>query len=304
MNFTRIAHCTLGGLLLAGSFVLVGCADPVPSAAALVTGETGITAIATDDFFVYWSTQDGSVKRVSIDGGKPTTLISGQPPASTLAVDETHLFWASSDGQIARTPKEGGAAEPLAEAGHDTGFAIDPTHIYFTTSEGTVQKRAKDDGATTDLAAQQKVRSQFAIGGSSLVFATPPEDAAAVSEMRTDSGAVDTLVSGPRPDFVAISGSNLYWTNTGDQTVGVAQRDGSSVFQIPALGAQPSSVMGDDTYVYFADVSGAVNVATIRGGDAVQIAKGPTGKVSMAMDQTSIYWANSIDGSIITMPRQ
>lgn len=62
--------------------------------------------------------------------------------------------------------------------------------------------------------------------------------------------------------------------------------------------------MGDDTYVYFADAGGAVNVAAIRGGDAVQIAKGPTGKVSMAMDQTSIYWANSADGTILTMPRQ
>ena len=71
-----------------------------------------------------------------------------------------------------------------------------------------------------------------------------------------------------------------------------------------ALGAQPSSVMGDDTYVYFADFSGAVNVAAIHGGDAVQLAKGPTGKVSMAMDQSSIYFANSNDDAIIAMPRQ
>jgi hypothetical protein len=62
--------------------------------------------------------------------------------------------------------------------------------------------------------------------------------------------------------------------------------------------------MGDDTYVYFADVSGAVNVAAIHGGDAVQIAKGPTGKVSLTMDQASIYWANSEDGAILAMPRQ
>ncbi len=303
MSFTRRI---LESLLFAGSLALVGCADPLPSTSVLVTGERGITAIATDDFFVYYAKIDGSVMRVSRDGGTPTLVVSGQHAPGAVAVDEKHVYWSNEDGEIGRATKDGGTVESLVQAGHQSAFAVDASHIYFTTVEGTVQKRSKEDGSTTALAADQKVRTQFAVSGSSLVFATPSESGGAVNEMLTSSGAVDTLVSGQHgPNFVAISPSNIYWTNTGDQTVGVAQRDGSNVFQIPALGAQPSIVMGDDTYVYFADRAGAVNVAAIHGGDAVQLAKGPSlGKVSLTMDRASIYWANSEDGAILTLPRQ
>ena len=305
MNFT---HKILGSLLFAGSLALVGCSDPVSSAAPLVTGEQKIRALAVDDFFVYWATQDGSVKRVSRDGGKATTLVSGQQAPMTIAVDDKHVYWSGEDGTIARTAKQGGTEEVLAHAGHESWLAIDPTHVYFTTAAGTVQKRSKDDESMTALAADQQVTHQFALNGTTLLWA---DSNASVHELATGDGSADPLVPAQKqPDLTAISSTNIYWSNTGDvtkgeNTVGVARRDGSGVRLIaPTSASFASAVMGDDAFVYFGDLNGGVNVAPIEAGEATQLAQGPAGKVVMAMDATSIYWAHSAGGTIFTAPRQ
>ena len=46
-----------------------------------------------------------------------------------------------------------------------------------------------------------------------------------------------------------------------------------------------------------------VSVASVQGGEAAVIGEGPPGKVSLALDATSIYWANSGDGAIIVRPK-
>ena len=301
MNFTRKI---LGSLLIAGAFALIGCGDPVSAAAPLVTGEHGITAIAVDDFFVYWASQDGSVKRVSRDGGKAETLVSNDQPTGELAVDDKHVYWLASDGAISRTAKADGTTEALVKAGHASTLVIDPTHIYFTSIDGTIQQRSKEDGSTTDLAPNQKPSSRLALNGTTLLWADQIKSN--VNETLTNSGSTDALVAKQSaPDLVAISSSSIYWSNTGDNTVGVAQRDGTDVHLIPALSSSfTSAVMGDDAFVYFGDLSGGVNIASVHGGEATQLAQGPMGKVVMAMDASSIYWAHSSGGTIFTAPRQ
>lgn len=300
MNFT---HKILGSLLLAGSLALVGCGDPVSSAAPLVTGEHQIRALAVDDFFVYWTTQDGSVKRVSRDGGKATTLVTNDQPSQKVAVDDSHVYWSADDGTIARTAKAGGDAEPLVSAGHDSGLALDATHFYFTTSEGTVRQQSKQDATTADLAPAQKVSSDLALDGITLVWSD--EVKSSINEILTDTGTANTVVSGQSaPANVAISPSNIYWSSSGDNTVDVALRDGSNVRRIATpTTSHTTAVMGDDAFVYFGGVDGGVNVAPLVGGEAMQFAQGPAGRVVMAMDATSIYWAHTSGGTIFTAPR-
>jgi hypothetical protein len=300
MSFTQRIFASL---VFAGSLALSGCADTVASSAALVTDERGITTIVTDDFFLYWAKADGSVKRVSLDGGPPTTLVSGRQLPGALAVDETHIYWASSNGEIGRAPKGGGDPETIIQAGDGSGLALDANNIYFTTSAGTVQRRSKQGGDLTALAVDQKVASDFAISGVSLIWANP--NAGSINEMLTDGGAAQELVKAQdQPAHAAISDSNIYWTNFGNSTVGISQRDGSDVHEIAAVSSKPDAVMGDATNVYFSDLDGGVHVASVHGGEATRLGKGPGGgKVSLAMDLTSIYWANSVDGAIIVLPK-
>src|SRR5262245_62435631 len=83
-------HRRFNKLLLASVLAgigAVGCNNTVAPGGALVSGERGITSIAVDDFFLYWTNVDGTIKRVSLDGGHPTTLVSGQSGPSHLRID-------------------------------------------------------------------------------------------------------------------------------------------------------------------------------------------------------------------------
>lgn len=298
MSVTRVVS---GSLVFAGALALLGCADPVPYSAALVTGEKGITSIATDDFYLYWTKADGSVRRVSLDGGPPATIVEGRQLPGSIAVDETHVYWASSDGAIERALKEGGDVESIVEAGHASKLVIDASHVYFIADGGTVQKKAKAGGALTTLATGQTVSSELSLNGVSLIWANA--EGGSVNDLATENGTPRAIVvEQPKPQRVAVSGSNVYWSNFGNSTVGVAQRDGSGVQEIVSAEA-PDTVIGDETHVYFSDVKGGVNMASVHGGEAERLGQGPVGKVSLAIDATSIYWANSADGAIIVRPK-
>jgi hypothetical protein len=189
----------------------------------------------------------------------------------------------------------------VVQAGDASGLALDATSLYFTTSDGTVQRRSKQGGGATSVATGQHVSNGFAISGVSLVWAN--EATSSINEMLTDDSGTQALVKAQnKPHQAAVSDSNLYWTNFGDNTVGVAQRDGSDVHLITSAGAL-NAVVGDSTNVYFSTLDGAVSVASVHGGEAQQIGKGPGGKVSLAIDATSIYWANPGDGAIIMMAK-
>jgi len=62
-------------------------------------------------------------------------------------------------------------------------------------------------------------------------------------------------------------------------------------------------IAGDEATVYWSGTDGTVSMAPLTGGAPAVIASGPAGTVSLALDMTSIDWANSADGAVMTMPK-
>ena len=120
------------GALFAGYAALTGCQASVGSNAPLALGERDVEAITSDDFFVYWATASGLVKRVSLDGGKVEQLASGAAGPALMAADEHDLFVAFGDGSVNRIPKKGGEPVVLATSVGIRGIATDATHVYYT----------------------------------------------------------------------------------------------------------------------------------------------------------------------------
>jgi hypothetical protein len=296
-----------GSVLLAGSLALLGCTGSVSPGAALATGERGVTAIASDDFFLYWSKGDGSVKRVSLDGGAVQTIATGQHEATHIAVDGTHVYWSSGDGTLARAPKSGGSAEMIAQPGGVRALAVDDTHVYFTTA-GALQKAPKAGGDAVVLASDQANPGSLALSSGSVFWTNAGlgSTAGAVMEIPVQGGTPAPLVaSQDQPSAIALSSESVFWINFGEGTLATALLDGTSEHVVVEGEPKLAAVVGDSSNVYFATLDGAVSAAPIQGGgaDPTPIAQGPAGVVSLAMDATSIYWANSEDGAVMMMPK-
>ena len=104
---------------------------------------------------VYWTTlgtwdaasngfvkSSGTVMKVPLTGGMPTTIASGQSDPVAVGVDATSVYWVNSgDGTVMSAPLAGlpdGSSPTILASGQSDprGLAVDATSVYWT-SAGT-----------------------------------------------------------------------------------------------------------------------------------------------------------------------
>ena len=198
----------------------VGCGDGVAPAAALVTGEYGITDIAVDDNFVYFSTQGGALKKVSIDGGPIETLASDVRGAKRIAIDATDVYCVTETGTVVRVAKRGGELLQLAEGSEIDagGIVVDDAGVYVTVQGtnglGAVRRMAKAGGAEiAELASNQTNPGALALSLGHLYWAVDD----ALIEMPVEGGDPHAFMPDQsKPISVASDSSYVYWANFGD----------------------------------------------------------------------------------------
>lgn len=317
----RMDRSATGPLLVVISALsgAAGCADPVPTAVALATGERGVTAIAVDDAFVYWSKNDGSIKRVSLDGGPATTLVSGQSLPKNIALDGTHVFWTTGDNLIRTASKEGDLPVTLVTEPRDLkDLVVDASSLYWSAEDRTVKRALKvEESSPEPLAADLPGPGALALAGSDVFWTNAGDTVRPSSVMRISiqGGTPSTVIEeddDPKriaigAGRIAIDAGRMYWSTTGDERrVSWAALDGSDVRTVPVdRDEEVTAVAGDKDNAFWTAADGTLSQAAIHGGDyPIELVKGPPGGVvSLALDSTSIYWANSNDSAIMMMPK-
>jgi hypothetical protein len=289
----------------------LGCGDATSPAAALVTGEFGITDIAVDDFFLYYAKADGTVRRVSLDGGPSTTILSGLDSPRQIALDDTDVYCATATGVVARGPKVGGDTVTLIEGETDlSDLNVDDTHVYFTVkgvSVGAVRRVSKTDFVPHTLASNQSKPGPLARRLDRLYWANEGSDSGtgALVEMPVDGDAPLTLAGGQdAPVSVAVDDSYIYWANFGERTVKRTTPDGEDVRVVAS--EQPSlfQVAGDAVNVYWTSLEGTLSMASVDGGsEPIVLSTGPAGPISLVLDAFSIYSANYNAGTVVLRPK-
>jgi hypothetical protein len=122
---------------------------------------------------------------------------------------------------------------------------------------------------------------------------------------------------GAYPTALALGYGDLYWV-TSDGTVMMSHTDGTGLTTLASGQNSPDAIAVDATSVYWVDVgtfdskgnynanSGTVMQVARGGGTPTTLASGQEFPISIAVDATSVYWANAgssdTDGALMKVP--
>jgi hypothetical protein len=259
---------------------LVECAKAgCNGAPTVIAVDRNVGVLAIDATSVYWTNWFGTIMKVGLAGGTPTTLASGQAGAIGIAVDATNVYWATNSlfdqtrtltlGAVMKVPLAGGNPTILASNVNAYEVAVDAASVYWTTTSSP----------------------------------------SAVMKIPIDGGAPTTLASGKyQAADLAVDGAYVYWTNGAGSAGGPADSTGS-VMRVPIGGGTPSTIASEQadpagiavnaTSVYWTNnLGGTVVVAPLGGGASSTLASGQSGPRDIFVDATGVYWAN--EGALLT----
>jgi hypothetical protein len=293
----------------------------------LASGQTWPVGLAVDAHHVYWANGGGeagnygpsnvglgSIVKVPLCGGSPTTLASGQINPWSVAVDATSVYWITYgsvenpvNGTVMKAPLAGGPATTLASGqSGPMSMAIDATSVYWVNAgdvtAGAVVKVPLDGGEPTTLVAGPQPFRDIALDAQNVYFTTVDGD---VLKAPLDGGTPTTLATGTvNPGGLAVDATHVYWSE-GGSVHSVPLDGGPSATLTPISGASTLAV--DATSIYWSSAAGGSELmkTPASGGSAVLVATVAQGLGAIEVDSTSVYWvdygcgAASLDGGTV-----
>ena len=269
----------------------------------LASNQTQPTAVTVADGVVYWAWHDGTIRSCEVAScattikelAAPDTRVDGgysgaSTYTETLLVDATYLYWAAYyTGYIFRCARAGcvgsGPEKWMARGpgiATPTGLAMDGTRVYWTDQSGTngvwsctkgpscvPVYVAKSDTILPRSIAVGGVNEGFLYWASAGLAGEPPGTLAQVAKDAADAAAFTTQYAVVAPTSLVATQTNVYYTSDGDGGASGAIFKGLAASQ---AGAQP-------------------------------FATGLDRPVSLVLDATSVYWAESGGGRVMSCPR-
>ena len=314
------------------------------TAIVLASSQDSPFAITLDATSVYWTHLGplgggktairfpGSVMKMPIAGGTPTTLAAGQVGPVCIAVDATSVYWCDqgmcpSDGGACngagmKVPLGGGAAVTLASVLRPDGIAVDSTNIYWTdqgstaepyadSTAGTVMQMPLDGGSAVTLASGQNWPSAIAVDGTNVYWTKSggvDGTNGAVLTVPIGGGAVTALASNQiLPLALGLRDETVYWANGCEDAARLGSirkvPKGGGPAVVLASGGVPGALAVGVRAAYWTDDSYGIDgvfAVPLLGGVAASLPSGQNLAEGIAVDATNIYWT-TYEGAVKTL---
>jgi streptogramin lyase len=207
-------------------------------------------AVAVDGSHVYWANYaGGTIGRADLDGsGIEPSFITGAGHPNGVATTASYIFWTNPTGEeIGRAALTGGEKKPelIKSVLAPCGIAVDSGSVYWSSisvSEGIVGRApftgavpryefVKETGAATMCGLAVNSANIFWANTGFLSNNGTQIGRANASDGKSPNPSLIGEALGPCG--VATFGTQLYWANSGNGTIGRANTDGTGV--VPKL---------------------------------------------------------------------
>jgi hypothetical protein len=178
----------------------------------VATNLAGVSQIALDPDFVYWTTSAGVFRCARVEG-VPTEIVGSPAPARGLAVNSSNVFWSLENGEVDTAPLKGGPMTRLATANAPFRLAADDSAVYWGEyeSNGSVFKLLLGAEQPTLVAADQDVVNSLSTRDSRVAWSTLFGGTVVTA---APEGPIDVLVADePGVGGVALADHATYWAN-------------------------------------------------------------------------------------------
>lgn len=294
-------------------------ADPADASpfTALASGQSNPVQLVTGGGWVYWRNQGGSaIGAVPAAGGAEADVSSPSSPTYVWA-DATNLYWAGSDGDFWARPHGGGSPTKLCNVSNPQveGMATDGTYLYWVKSGDGYVRRAPIDGSGAGSAPEAVGSSVTSPSGVTIANGTVylSEGWGAGGIDKVVGATTSPLVSGSslyntNPAKIINDGTYLYWIESpfGSSSIEGCKLDGTGLTRYVGS-ASVVSIAADGSSFYYANGSPQLTIVRFVAGDRFSgqtlYDHLPYESYTLAVDATSLYWADYTNGVIYKAPK-
>jgi hypothetical protein len=293
LNCGRCGHSCLDGACVAGK-----CAPLV-----MVTGESGLGAVALDTMWIYYVAEDsGLIRKIPIAGGASTAVHATGRAPHDLVFDGDRLFWADQFGAGVHVLAP--AATYTFSSGAITALAKTTTGVYVI-APGFVTFWTRDFGGGQALSSNGASPAVVVDGANA--YWSQAQQIWRAPYGSTGAGVENVVVglTAP-PTSLAITSTHVYWALATQVQRGTIKAPTGWTVETLATGETlAASLTVDDSGAYWLDLTtGALRHVPLAGGKAETLATFAPQRLDapyprqIALSATAIYVASTGDGTL------